>query len=145
VSPKRIVEVNFVAAPSDPLDKFTGPVKHMNTKRTPLIGLVGLLVASHVAAQDYAPKAILIKDAPPCSAWIVNRGSDELRAWGNANWLLGYLAAMTTKSQRKLLQNVPAETLVLWMDRYCKGDVLHRNIDDGANELLRELTAKSAN
>lgn len=134
-----------MAVSSDSVDEFTGPVKHMNIKRTPLMGLVGLLVASHTAAQDYTPKAILVKDAPTCSAWMANRASDESRAWGNANWLLGYLAAKATKQERNLLQSVSSEKLVLWMDRYCKGDVLHRNIDDGANELLRELTAKSVN
>lgn len=117
----------------------------MTTKRTLLLGLVGLLVAPHVGAQGYMPKAILVKDAPTCSAWIVNRTSDELRAWGNANWLLGYLAAMSSKSERKLLQSVSSDTIVLWMDKYCKGDVLHRNVDDGANELLRELAAKATN
>jgi len=90
----------------------------------------------------YIPKPILIREAPTCTAWITNRGSDELRAWGYANWLLGFIAGMATEAERKQLQTVANEKLVLWVDRYCKADLLHRKIDDGVIELLRELPNK---
>lgn len=101
--------------------------------------MVGLLFAAQVSAQGFARKPILIKEAPDCSTWFLNQGKDELRGWGNANWLFGYLAGIATDSQRKQLRGVPSENILLWMDKYCKGDMLNRNVEDGARELLRVL------
>jgi hypothetical protein len=78
-----------------------------------------------------------------CGKWSKDRSSgivkDQLSL---ASWLIGYLNGVARWSEVDILTNADRESLMVWMDNYCKTYPLE-SIDHGGFDLSIELIKKS--
>ena len=76
-----------------------------------------------------------------CADWITAR--DRKNAQAYEFWLLGYVSGLNMSQDHSIdfLSGIKANSLALWMDKYCRENPL-KTIPDGAFQLIEELTGK---
>jgi len=76
-----------------------------------------------------------------CADWITAR--DRKNAQAYEFWLLGYVSGLNMSQDHSIdfLSGIKANSLELWMDKYCRENPL-KTIPNGAFQLVEELTGK---
>ena len=87
--------------------------------------------------------AVSVMGARSCGDWVKN--AQDPNGWPvivqNA-WLGGFLSGKTLSSGVDVLKGQSAESLYLWVDKYCRNNPLDNSADAG-EELFIELKKKS--
>ena len=103
--------------------------------KTPSLALAGLMLIS----MAFDVRAVTTIGAPPCSIWAQYSSkakNDYLLA--EKSWLLGYLSGMGTQTGKDVLRGVDETSLWLWMENYCKANLL-KDSDEAGRKLFLEL------
>ena len=78
-----------------------------------------------------------------CGKWVKDRTSgivkDQLSL---TSWLIGYLNGIARWSEVDILSNADRESLMVWMDNYCKTNPLE-SVEHGSFNLSIELIKKN--
>lgn len=93
--------------------------------------------------------AIIGSSDTGCGLWIKNRVNQQtnqqtsinVNAIGAENWIIGYLSGIAVITNSDFLIGVEAESIYLWMDKYCQKNPLNQ-IGDGGYDLAKELTKR---
>ncbi len=101
-----------------------------------ILALIALSLTAHSAS------ALTIRGARSCGDWVQGRTAD--RNTHAEAWLVGYLSGRAVASGVDLLKGTDNPSLFLWMDNFCRAQPL-KDIEDGASELVPELTRKARN
>ncbi|MFP3556948.1 hypothetical protein [Paraburkholderia sp. SIMBA_054] len=75
-----------------------------------------------------------------CGQWTARNASALDRAAAEA-WLLGYLGGLATGSRVDVLRDTDYDSLMAWMDNYCKAHPIER-VTSGAAQLYLELQGR---
>lgn len=101
--------------------------------------LIRLMLVVFAAGFSANSHAVLVRGAPSCGNWVTERASpNKWNSLANNNWLNGYLSAYAKVAHKDILKNADNESIMRWMDNYCKAHPLNE-IDDGADALIGEL------
>lgn len=99
--------------------------------------LVGLLVSTGATA-------VSTMGNTSCGRWVKDRSASSLRdQLAGDSWLIGYLNGVAAWSDVDILNQVDGESLMLWMDNYCKANPLE-SVAHGGMVLGVELMKKGA-
>ena len=76
-----------------------------------------------------------------CADWITARDGKNAQVY--EFWLRGYLSGLNMSQDQSIdfLRGIKANSLELWMDKYCRENPL-KTIPQGAFQLVKELTEK---
>lgn len=72
-----------------------------------------------------------------CGSWTKNKSSTS----PHEAWLFGYLSGIAWGKRNDFLKETDAESIILWVDNYCKINPL-KKVGDAAGILVEELTKK---
>lgn len=105
-----------------------------------LLGMGVVLMLLQMPEEAWAFRTIGV---PSCGDWVESRQSHPSTAeLANKSWLMGYMTGMADGLPSEVAPNLLGETdgdsLVVWMDNYCKAHPLE-NVLLGGQELTTEL------
>ena len=94
-------------------------------------------------------KTITLIGPRSCSYWLKNRGSEKtvpyssiqsIGAMSDSTWLFGFVSGYNAAypTDKNLLAEIDADTISLWMDRYC-ADNPKSDLYNGTHKLFEEL------
>lgn len=107
-------------------------------KRQVVILLVGLFISTCAGA-------VSVMGNTPCGKWVKDRTSGKLHdQLVGDSWLIGYLNGVAAWADVDILYNADGESLMLWMDNYCKANPLE-SVAAGGAVLGVELIKKNSN
>lgn len=99
------------------------------------LGLAGACIATaHAETQ-------LGAGAGSCGDWVARRnGADRMAEWRMQSWALGFLSGVGYANVQGLdpLRNITADTLFVWLDRYCATHVLAEFSSDALPAFIKE-------
>lgn len=112
----------------------------MPVERTPLVRLVvgSLLAAATGAADPATPQYEILGPSASCGEFVGHRQRNEGMQYLDAAWALGFLSGQAVASKRDLLRGQSAESLLLWIENYCKKHPLD-TVATAGDQLLTEL------
>ena len=97
-----------------------------------------------IASVSNSASAVSYMGNTPCGKWVKDRSSgrvgDQLASVG---WLIGYLNGVAVWSDVDILLKADGESLMLWMDNYCKANPLE-SVAHGGLLLGVELLKKNS-
>lgn len=107
-----------------------------------LLGIIlamGLSQPAFPQAKRFATVLGAIDDS--CADWVTARDGKNAQAY--EFWLMGYMSGrnMSNDHSNDFLRGIKANSLELWMDKYCRENPL-KTIPEGAFQLIEELTRK---
>ena len=115
-----------------------------------LVVLSAAFATLMVSACDAAsPPAVTLLGAggKSCGSWTQDRRSNADIAFGDEQWLLGYVSAANawylSGTLGDVLKNTDSAGLAVWVDNYCANHPLDM-VDDAAVELVTYLMKKRA-
>ena len=82
--------------------------------------------------------AVTVRGGPSCSSWLNTRHTFSEGTSPNEFWLLGYLSGLSVANDTDVLSNTPNNSLVNWIDDYCRANSL-RNLEQAGADLFFEL------
>jgi hypothetical protein len=90
--------------------------------------------------------AVNVRGVPSCGKWVKDRQErDVLTTTALEHWLVGYLSGLAIGLNREFFHKdgvaVDNESILLWMDNYCRANPL-KDVQEGGNRLMRERTNK---
>ncbi len=88
--------------------------------------------------------AVTVMGARSCGTWIESRKSGGISEIAPQAWIVGYLSGISVESGKDILASTDANSLYLWMDKYCRDNPLER-LDNGGYNLFIELARKIRN
>ena len=102
--------------------------------------ILTLLVFSMLAGVSTNTNAITAIDTPSCGNWVESRQAKRsyLERAHNGGWLLGFMSGLAMKSGIDYLAKSDKDSLLLWVDNYCKANPLEY-LDKAGYELEKEL------
>lgn len=82
---------------------------------------------------------VTVRGASSCGLWVKNRETNSLERSSDLAWVLGFLSGISMGSTVNVFKDIrDSESLVLWMDNYCKANPL-KDVAAGSVALVLEL------
>jgi len=105
-----------------------------------------VLVAVTLLVVTDAALAVNVRGVPSCGKWVKDRQErDVLTTTALEHWLMGYLSGLAIGLDKEFFQkdgvSIDNESLLLWMDNYCRANPL-KDVQEGGNQLMKERTYK---
>jgi hypothetical protein len=75
-----------------------------------------------------------------CGKWSTRRQNPYVEASSEA-WLMGYMTGLASASEKDVLADTDGESIILWMDNYCRTHPLDR-VGAGGATLFFELMGR---
>jgi hypothetical protein len=72
-----------------------------------------------------------------CGKWVADK-PNNLHSASDQTWLVGYLTGLAVATQTDILVSPDLESLVLWMDNWCRANPLS-TVSVGGTQLYNEL------
>lgn len=88
-----------------------------------------------------AEVSVAVRGAVGCGQWIEERKSGGWPKTINESLVTGYLSGLAMGIKKDTLDEVPNQSIFLWIDNYCLKNPLN-DIYDASNRLTNELERK---
>ncbi len=87
----------------------------------------------------HAQQSIFIRGFTSCGKWIEEKSPSTKH--GQTMWFLGYLSGISMGLNKDLIRHADVESIVLWVDNYCRANPL-KDTGDAGSSLALELGKK---
>jgi hypothetical protein len=101
--------------------------------------IIAMMALALLTAENSVMALTTIGDRS-CGQWV-GRTKSPLDRIGAENWLMGFMTGLAVDSQKDVLAEPDGDSLILWMDNYCKSHPLD-TVGAGATVLYRELLSR---
>ncbi len=101
---------------------------------------VFVLMALTILAVATSAMAVTTIGDRSCGQWV-GRTKSPIEHIGPENWLMGFMTGLSVGSQKDVLAEPDGDSLILWMDNYCKSHPLDK-VGTGATVLYYELISR---
>jgi hypothetical protein len=109
-------------------------------KKAITLALVGLAISTW--GLDARAVGVTTLGDRSCGKWIADRPSNpsdqSIGRLSNTGWLVGFMSGAASASGRDILERTDGQSIVLWMDNWCRANPLEY-VADGAMVLFVEL------
>ena len=88
-----------------------------------------------------AQLSVAVRGAIGCGQWVEERKSGGWSKTINESLVIGYLSGLAMGIKKDILDEVPNQSIFLWIDNYCQKNPLNDTYD-ASNRLANELERK---